>query len=164
MDQGTHVLDLVRWFLGEVSLASGMAQTAFWPIAPLEDNAFALLRTDDGRTASIHVSWTQWKPLFSLELFGTEGYALADGLGGAYGDERAVLGQRDFMAPFAEQVVEFRGEDRSWSAEIKEFLSAIAENREPLASGQDGLEALRLVEAVYTAARTGRTVELQGMA
>jgi len=155
MDQGMHAIDLSRWFLGKFSEVAGFIQTGFWDIAPLEDNAFCLLRTEKGQVASIHVSWTQWKNLFSFELFGKDGYISVEGLGGSYGVEKAVLGKRAFLKPFEEEVIEFRGEDHSWEEEWREFRSAIEENREPLANGYDGLEAVRLAHMVYEAAKKG---------
>ena len=155
MDQGAHAIDLCRWFLGDVADVTAVVDTAYWPIAPVEDNAFVLLRGSSQRIASLHVSWTQWTPLFSLEVFGTDGFATAEGLGGAYGTERATIGRRDFTAPFAETTTEFRGGDRSWTAEWLELLSSIAENRPPLASGADGLEVLRVADAAYRSAQSG---------
>lgn len=160
MEQGIHAVDLARWFLGKFSQVTAFVETRFWNIGPLEDNAFALFRTPAGAVASIHSSLTQWKNLFSFELYGSDGYLAVEGLGGGYGTERAIFGKRDFAAPFAEEVVEFRGEDRSWQEEWKEFASAIGERREPLGTALDGLEAMRLVFAAYESARTGRTVNL----
>lgn len=160
MDQGIHALDLFRWFLGDFLEVTGVLATRFWPISPLEDNVFALLRTPSGQVASLHASWTQWKPLFSFEIFGKEGYILVEGLGGPYGTERAVLAKRAFLEPFREETIEFRGEDWSWHAEWREFSSATRENREPLGNGQDGLEAVRLAEAIYRAAAAGRMERL----
>ncbi|MEE8373616.1 MAG: Gfo/Idh/MocA family oxidoreductase, partial [Dehalococcoidia bacterium] len=130
MDQGMHALDLAGWFLGEFREVCGFGQTAYWDIAPVEDNSFCLLRTATGQVASIHVSWTQWKNLFSLEVFGADGYVLVDGLGGSYGTEKATLGKRTPLLPFREETIEFRGEDHSWIEEWKEFASAIEEGRE----------------------------------
>jgi predicted dehydrogenase len=141
-----------------------MTATRFWDIAPLEDNAFALLRTAAGQVASLHASWTQWKPLFSFEVSGHDGYLAVEGLGGAYGAERAILGRRDFAAPFREEAVEFRGDDRSWEEEWREFVSAVREGREPLASGEDGLAALELANAVYESARSGKAVTPKALA
>ncbi|MHB8490548.1 MAG: Gfo/Idh/MocA family protein, partial [Candidatus Dormibacteria bacterium] len=121
LDQGVHLLDLARWFFGDFSEVKAMLATAYWPIAPLEDNAFVLLRTSRDRVVQLHVSWTEWRNLFSLELFGRDGYVRVDGLGGSYGTETAVLGKRDFDAPFSERVIEYRGEDRSWRSEWAEF-------------------------------------------
>jgi predicted dehydrogenase len=70
MDQGMHAIDLSRWFLGDFSEVVGFLATSFWDVAPLEDNAFALLRTASGQISSIYVSWTQWKICFPLSSLG----------------------------------------------------------------------------------------------
>lgn len=160
MDQGMHVLDLSRWFMGEFREACGFLCTQFWNIAPVEDNAFALLRTERGQVASLHASWTQWKNLFSFELFGQDGYIIVEGLGGSYGTERAILGKRAFLEPFREEIIEFRGEDPSLSKEWQEFVAAIGEDREPLGNGYDGSQALKLACAVYESAEKGSVVKL----
>jgi predicted dehydrogenase len=157
MDQGMHALDLARWFLGEFSESFGIVSTSFWKV-PLEDNAFCLLQTEKGKTASIHVSWTQWKNLFSFEIYGTEGYITVEGLGGSYGTEKAILGKRDFTKPFEEVTIEFRGEDSSWVDEWKEFTSAMKERREPLGSARDGHEAVKLAHIIYKSANEKRTI------
>ncbi len=161
MEQGIHAVDLFRWFLGELTEVVGFTATRFWDTAPLEDNAFALFHTENGQVASIHSSLTQWKNLFSFELFGQDGYIVVEGLGGGYGTERVTLGKRALTEPFKDETTEFRGGDRSWYGEWKEFVSAIEENREPLGNGYDGLEALRLVFAVYESAANGRLVKLR---
>jgi predicted dehydrogenase len=162
MDQGFHVLDLCRWFLGDFAELFAYLSTAYWPIAPLEDNAFVLLRTPQGQLASLHVSWTHWKNLFSFEIFGQDGYIQVEGLGGSYGAERAILGRRDFSQALPEEVIEFRGEDRSWREEWLEFLAAIREDREPLGNGHDALAVHELVQAAYQSSRTGKVVRLHG--
>jgi predicted dehydrogenase len=162
MEQGIHVIDLARWFLGEFAQVTAFVETAFWNIKPLEDNAFALFRTATGTTASIHSSLTQWKNLFSFELYGRDGYITVEGLGGGYGTEKVSLGKCDFAAPFTEEVVDFRGEDRSWHDEWQEFAAAVKERREPLGNAVDGQEAMRLVFAAYESAKAGRAVDLSG--
>jgi predicted dehydrogenase len=152
MDQGIHLLDLARWFLGDFASIAGSMCAYYWDIAPLEDNAFALMSTADGKTALLHASWTQWKPIFSLEVTGRDGYVVAEGLGGAYGVATSILGMRDLTGPFSEERVEFRGEDLSWRAEWREFTLAIKEGRQPSGSGEDGLQALRIAEALYKSA------------
>jgi len=153
MEQGIHAVDLSRWFLGEFREVAAFLANYFWNTEPLEDNGFVLLRTEDGKIASIHSSLTQWKNLFSFEVFGSDGYITVEGLGGSYGTERLIFGGREFMKPFAEEVVEFRGEDRSWFEEWKEFVTCIEEDRGPSGSGYDGLVAMRLVNAAYESAR-----------
>lgn len=158
LDQGVHLVDLARWFLGDFAEATGMLGTWAWDLAPLEDNAFVLLRTPGGAVASLHTSWTQWKNLFRFEVFGTEGSLAVEGLGGSYGEERLTVARRrrEGGAP-DEETHRFPGEDVSWSLEWEELRSAIAERREPLGSGADGYAAARVLDAVYAAARSGRT-------
>lgn len=161
MEQGIHAIDLSRWFLGEFAEVTCFRQSYYWPTGDLEDNAFVLYRTQEGAIATIHSSLTQWKNLFSFEVYGESGQVTVEGLGGGYGTERAILGLRDFTAPFSEKIVEFRGQDSSWAAEWKEFLAAIQGQREPLGNGQDGLESLRLVFAAYEAAAQKRVINPQ---
>jgi predicted dehydrogenase len=159
LDQGVHALDLFRWFAGEFTEMSAMVSSAYWPIE-VEDNAFCLLRTAEGVTASLHASWTQWKNLFSFEVFGESGYLEIEGLGGSYGPERLVIGERRASGAPSEQQIEFLGEDTSWAAEWAEFAAAIREERAPEASGWDGWQALRLAAAAYESARTKGVVRI----
>ena len=162
MDQGIHALDLFRWFLGEFSEVYAVLTRAFWPM-PVEDNAFCTLRTPAGQVAQLHASWTQWKNIFSFEVFGERGYLVVEGLGGNYGQERLVVGRRpDEFGPPEEEIKLFSGADASWAAEWTEFEAAIREARAPVGDVRDGWQALRLVEAAYASSRKGRPVPLNG--
>lgn len=159
LDQGVHLVDLCRWFMGEFTEVGGMLDTAYWEIAPLEDNAYALLRTADGRVAALHTSWTQWRNLFRFEVIGRDGYLLVNGLGGSYGVETLTHGVRDAIPP-TETTTEFPEPDPSWVAEWAELRAALAEGRQPLGNGDDGYEATRLIEAIYRAAAERAVVPL----
>jgi predicted dehydrogenase len=160
MEQGIHIIDLFRWFLGDLADVTAVVETRYWPIEPLEDNAFVTYRTPDGVPASVHSSVTQWKNLFSFEVYGEEGYVAVKGLGGGYGTERLIVGRRTFNEPFAAEITEFRGGDISWQEEWKEFADAIQTRRVPIGDGRDGVEALRLVFAAYESARRGARISL----
>lgn len=161
LDQGVHLVDLCRWFLGDFVQVTGMLGAWFWQIAPLEDNGFALLRTVAGQIATIHTSWTQWKNLFRFEVFGQDGYLLVEGLGGSYGVERLTLGlRRPESGPPEEKFWEFSGPDVSWEAEWGEFKAAIREQRQPLGNGHDGYQVARVIDAIYESAKTGGIIEL----
>jgi len=130
-------------------------------IVQAEDNGFALFRTAGGQVASLHASWTQWKNLFSFEIFGQDGYLIVEGLGGSYGPEQLRVGRRKRGGgPPEQEVLELPGPDPSWEAEWQEFVSAIRETREPWANGHDGWQVMRMVDAVYESARTGQVVHL----
>ncbi len=160
LDQGIHALDLFRWFMGDFQDVYATVTNAFWAM-PVEDNVFCTLRTAAGQVATLHASWTQWKNIFSFEVFGAEGYLIAEGLGGSYGSERLVIGRRSaqFGRP-DEQIMEYSGEDSSWKAEWNEFLAAIREDRRPLGDGYDGWQSLRLVQAAYASSQERRAMLL----
>ncbi len=161
LDQGVHIVDLSRWFIGEIAQAQGFVGTFHWPIQPVEDNAFALLRSVDGGVVSFHSSWTQWKNAFRFEVMGSGGYLRIDGLGGSYGPERLTYARRnEDSSPPDETVESFEGPDRSWHLEWAEFSAAIAANRQPLGNGIDGLAAARILDAVYASAASGAVVEV----
>lgn len=166
LDQGIHVLDLLRWFFGEFSEAVGFIATYVWRAAtseglPVEDNAFAMLRTARGQVAAAHASWTQWKNLFSLEIFGDRGYLIAEGLGGSYGPEQLTIGRRlpEGGVP-VEETLTFPGPDVSWADEWRTFSDAVRTGESAHANGHDGVRALRLVEAIYESARSGRVMRV----
>lgn len=165
LDQGIHVVDLFRWFAGDFGDVFAYTANYCWPApagtAGVEDNAFALFRTATGAIASLHVSWTQWKNLFSLEVFGTAGYIVVEGLGGTYGPSTLRWGRHLATGGAPEETCEaFDGSESSWAREWHEFASAIAEHRQPLGSGVDGLRAAEMVHGAYESALTGGPVRL----
>ncbi len=87
IDQGIHLIDLAGWFLGDFKKVNGHAATYFWKM-PVDDNAFLDLQTAKGRTAWLHVSCTEWKNLFSFEIYGRNTKLHIEGLGGSYGVEK----------------------------------------------------------------------------
>lgn len=159
IEQGTHAIDLFRWFLGEVTEVACMTSRQYFTAQPLEENGMALFRMASGAAASLHTSFTEWKNQFSFELFGENGYGKVEGLGASYGTEKLYIGKRDFDAPFQDRVVEYRGGDVSFRDEWKEFASAIQQNRQPPGNGEDGAAALRIALAAYEADQQ-RTVVL----
>ena len=154
LDQGSHLIDLARWFAGEVSEVSGHLGTFFWPM-PVEDNAFVSLKMTSGAIAWLHTSWTEWKNLFSFEIFGTLGKLQIDGLGGSYGPERLTYYRMlPEMGPPETTSWEFVGADQSWHAEFTHFADCIASGQEPSGSLRDGLANLQVVKTLYE--RSGR--------
>ncbi len=160
LDQGVHVIDLIRWFSGEVKEVYGKIESKFWGIE-VEDNAFAILKTVNDVTASFHVSWTNWKNIFSFEIFGTEGYLRIEGLGGNYGQETLEFGKRKKEGGKPDvELFEFQNEDISWKDEWKEFKKAVKEGREPIGNGLDGLKANAIIDAIYRSSLDNKVVSL----
>jgi len=152
LDQGTHLVDLARWFLGPLALRGAHLPTFFWD-APVEDNAFLHLEGEGGRTAWLHASWTEWQNLFSFEVFGTRGVLKVEGLGGSYGPERltSALMRSGVGLPEVEQW-DFPGDDTSWSEEGRELLGDLGgRTSSDLARLDDALAVLEVVDAAYAA-------------
>jgi predicted dehydrogenase len=149
IDQGVHLIDLARWFLGEFTTVEGTAQTYFWNM-PVDDNAFLMLGTAKRQMAWLHASATEWKNTFSMEIYGRDGKLEISGLGGSYGVERLtwyrMLPQ---MGPPETTSWEYPMADDSWAAELAAFLEDICLHRSPSPNLRDALAALRVVQHVY---------------
>ena len=158
LDQGIHMLDLFRFFMGDFVEIKSMVTTAFWDIN-LEDNAFGLLRDADGRIAMLHSSSTQWKHRFTLELFTSDGYLSVNGILSStrsYGDETITVGHRKFEEVTAtgkprEEIIYF-DTDPSWYLEVKEFMDAVRSGA-PVVHGtsKDARAVMELVHRIYDA-------------
>ncbi len=149
LDQGIHLIDLARSFLGDFAEVSGHIARYFWDW-PVEDNGFALLKTAAGQVAWLHASCTEWKNLFSLEIYGQGGKLAIDGLGGSYGVERlAWYRMLPQMGSPETTIWEYPGEDKSWQAEWSHFMDCIRERRQPTGNLEDAVAALRVVGKVY---------------
>jgi len=153
VDQGMHLIDLARWFLGNFSEVKGMIGTFFWNM-PVEDNAFLMLRTPGGQVASLHATWTEWKNLFSFEIYGRGGKLEISGLGGSYGVERLVFYRMlPEMGPPETTIWEYPGADDSWQREVAEFAEDIRLQRQPSPGLAEAEAAWEIVESVYREAR-----------
>lgn len=149
IDQGSHLIDLARWFLGDLELAFGAAPRYFWP-GEVDDNCFLALTNPDGAMAWLQASWTEWKNVFSFEVMGRDGKLTIEGLGGSYGVERLthhrMLPQ---MGPPETTIWEFPFPDRSFADEFENFIAAIEGREEPLGDIRDAIANLEIIRAVY---------------
>lgn len=153
LDQGVHLIDLARWFLGDFTEVSGHVGTYFWKMS-VEDNGFLMLRTAAGQAAWLHASCTEWKNLFSFEIFGRDGKLQIDGLGGSYGVERLTYYRMlPQMGPPETTIWEYPGADTSWTAEFAHFADCVRAGSEPCGSLRDAHAALSIVHGVYGALR-----------
>lgn len=151
IDQGVHVIDLARWFLGDISEIDGSAHTYFWNM-PVDDNTFMLLKTPQKQVAFLHVSCTEWKNTFSFELYGKRGKLQIDGLGGSYGVERLTYYRMlEEMGPPETTVWEYPMGDNSWEVETAEFMEDIRLGRQPSPGLTDAIATMEIVEKIYKA-------------
>ncbi len=149
IDQGAHLIDLSRWFLGDFPSVRGRARTFFWDM-PVEDNGFLLLETARGQVAFLHAGWTEWKNLFSFEIAGRVGKLEINGLGGSYGTERLTWYKMSpEMGPPETLAWEYPMADDSWHAENAAFFEDIRLGRQPDPGIADAQAMLRIIETVY---------------
>lgn len=149
IDQGIHLIDLSRWFMGDFVRCDGFLPTCFWDIQ-VEDNAFMALHTQAGQMAWLHASWTEWKNMFSFEIYGKAGKLQIDGLGGSYGVEKLTYYKMlPKMGPPETAHWEYPLPDRSWDLEFQEFEKAINEKRQPMGNLEDALAALEVIDHLY---------------
>ncbi|MGD0524470.1 MAG: Gfo/Idh/MocA family oxidoreductase [Polyangiaceae bacterium] len=150
IDQGVHLIDLSRWFLGaELTSVQGRAETYFWKM-PVDDNAFLTLGTDAKQVAHLQVSCTEWKNMFSLEIYARHAKLHWEGLGGSYGPERLYYyAMRPEMGPPDAVIYEYAPADKSWALEWEDFARAVREKTRPSGDVEDALQALRIVDRIY---------------
>lgn len=149
IDQGVHLIDLAGWFLGDFPVVAGHATTSFWAM-PVDDNAFLSLRTAAGQTAWLHVSCTEWKNLFSLEIYGRDAKIAIDGLGGSYGQEKCTYYKMlPQMGPPETTVWDYPAGDGSWALELAAFETDIRTGRAPSPGLPEGIRTLEIVEEIY---------------
>jgi predicted dehydrogenase len=156
LDQGIHMLDLFLHFADDFHEVKGFVTNQYWD-CNVEDNAFVVMRNNNsGVTASLHSTMTQWRHLFSLEVFLEKGYIVLNGLktsSGTYGDEVLTIAKNRTTAPAAtwedEERVTFQT-NQSWRSEVDHFFECIS-NDMPISIGnsKDALKLMTLIDAIY---------------
>jgi predicted dehydrogenase len=153
VDQGSHLIDLARWFLGDFTDGHAALSTFFWDVE-VEDSAFLTLTTSEGRIAWLHATCTEWKNLFSFEIYGRHGKLEINGLGGSYGIESlSFYRMLPEMGPPETSRWEFPAADHSWDTEIAEFVAAIREGRQPVGDAAEALGNMAVIERLYQGGR-----------
>ena len=157
LDQGIHMLDLFLYLGGEFDEVKAFVSNLYWEALELEDNVFAIMKnTKSGMVASLHSTMTQWRHLFSLEIFLEKGYLVLNGLktsSGTYGEEVLSIAKNRTTAPAAiwedEERITFH-ENISWQSEINHFIDSINNNKKVmLGSSDDALRLMKLIDNIY---------------
>ena len=154
LDQGIHMLDLMRLICGEFVEVKSYVSNNYWK-HDVEDNAYALLKDEFGRIAMLNSSATQWQHKFSLDISLTEGYIELSGIlsgSKSYGEEKIKFGKREKESNNGQMESKtFKYlEDNSWRDEIYEFIDAIINDAKiESGSSSDALETMKLVYSIY---------------
>jgi predicted dehydrogenase len=121
----------------------------------VEDNAFIVVKNKTGAIGFFHVSCTEWKNTFSLEIYGKMGKLEINGLGGSYGTEKLTYFKMNSeMGPPETFSWEYPMQDNSWTTEIKQFIDDIVNGSRNSSNLESSLRILNLVNEIYV--RTGR--------
>ena len=152
IDQGIHMLDIFLYLAGDFDKIQAAVSNLYWDL-DIEDNVFAMLQNSKNKiAASLHSTMTQWRNLFSLEVFFEKGYVVLNGLNTSsksYGEEVLNIAKNRSLAPAAiweeEENIHFKT-DNSWEKEIIEFNKSIIENTKPIIG--NSLEALQLIKVI----------------
>ncbi len=157
LDQGIHMVDLMLYFGGPFDDVSAFVSNLYWKIDGIEDNVFAILRNKTtGICASVHSTMTQWRYLFSIEVFLEGGALILNGLktsSGAYGNEILSIKRnpsylRDGRYEFEEQITYHI--DTSWQSEIDHFFECInADSPITYGTSQDAFNVMQLLDRIY---------------
>ena len=154
LDQGIHMVDLMRLFAGEFTEIHSFIENSHWNY-DVEDNAYALMRTKDGKVAMLNSSATQWRHRFYLDINLEKGSLILGGIlsgSKSYGAESLTVvsanPENDRGDP--KEVTTRYNTDPSWFSEIKEFADCIINNREVInGTSNDALQTMKLVYKIY---------------
>lgn len=156
LDQGIHMLDLFLYLGGSFEQTCAFVSNCYWK-TDIEDNVFAILKNSKtGVVASLHSTMTQWRHLFSLEVFLSKGYMVLNGLRTStktYGDEILSIARNRSTAPAAtwedEEKITYH-EDKSWRSEVEHFFDSIEQDTPiKIGSSIDALNVMQTIDAIY---------------
>jgi len=156
LDQGIHMVDLMRLFAGEFEEITSHISNSHWGY-DVEDNAYALMKTANGTVAMLNSSATQWRHQFSLDINLQRGSVILKGIvtgSKSYGAETLTVVRADPDQDNGDPVesIETFNRDLSWEREIHAFVECIKSGHDPQhGTSKDALETLRLVYRIYHA-------------
>jgi 1,5-anhydro-D-fructose reductase (1,5-anhydro-D-mannitol-forming) len=157
LDQGIHMLDLFLYLGGDFDKVHAFVSNLYWNLDGIEDNVFAIMKNSkSGMVASLHSTMTQWRHLFSLEVFLENGYLVLNGLktsSGTYGDEELVIARNRSKAPAATWSDEERHiykTDNSWLHEMEHFVDSISKDTSvKIGNSSDAHNVMLQLEKIY---------------
>jgi len=156
IDQGIHMLDLFLHFGGGFDSVKAEVSNLYWN-SEVEDNAFVILKnTQTKLVASMHSTMSQWRHLFSLEVFLEKGYMVLNGLNTSsmsYGKEVLTIAKNRSAAPAAtweDEIETHYTDNHSWRYELEHFLHSI-QNNSPIMIGNsnDALKLMKVIDEIY---------------
>ena len=156
LDQGIHMVDLIKLFGGECHEVHSYISNGHWGY-DVEDNAYALMRSDTGVVSLLNSSATQWRHRFHLDINLERGSLILGGLvtgTKSYGAETLTVVEADPDNDYGdprEKTTRYN-RDSSWDREIDVFARCIVDDLTVTeGSSVDALQTMRLLYRIYFA-------------
>jgi predicted dehydrogenase len=149
IDQGSHLIELALHFLGPAKVEYAATPSYFWQMN-VEDNVFMALVNKNGNLAFLHASCTEWKNMFSFEIYCKNGKIDISGLGNSYGIQTLTLHKmKPEMGPPISETWEFPDTSYSWRMEMKQFVDDIVKDEKNSDNLSNALEVLEIIDEIY---------------
>lgn len=163
LDNGCHMFDLARYFAGDAAEVYCQMGTLKYEVE-VEDTSVVTLKFESGTLASVENAWTATGWDESFAIYGTKGSL-------EYSNrwEKPVLKHRFRETPNTTwdgtdiAIYDFSMSEKgqgNHSRHINNFIASIEGKRPVICTGEDGLEAVKLVLSSYESARSGQPVKL----
>ena len=148
LDNGCHLLDLSRLFVGNFTSGKGLTSNVFWKNIEVEDTASGIFKTNDDRTATIYCSWRLFSGYFFFEINGSDGYINVDGRFDTHGGDKIYWSNNKEKKLHSKDFSHIK--PNSYLLEIESFISNIKNNNKISPSAEDGLEIMKMIEFIYS--------------
>ena len=148
LDNGCHLLDLSRLFVGNFTSGKGLTSNVFWKNIEVEDTASGIFKTNDDRTATIYCSWRLFSGYFFFEINGSDGYINVDGRFDTHGGDKIYWSNNKEKKLHSKDFSHIK--PNSYLLEIESFISNIKNNNNISPSAEDGLEIMKMIEFIYS--------------
>jgi len=153
LDNGSHLLDIYRWFIGEVVECAGYATNTHHDV-PMEDVALGIFEFSGGAYGFLQSAWTEWDDYMYMELNGSDGYIRVDN---RLPDSEVILGRTD---GYQERYEFSKLPPSSYDNEMADYIDRVNQDKKPIPTGFDGLRAVQMAHGVYRATRNREFVDL----
>ena len=147
LDNGCHLLDLSRFFVGNFISGNGIISNTYWKNISVEDTASGVFKTKEGKTASIFCSWRLLSGYFFFELNGSEGYINVDGRFDTHGGDKIFWSTKKDNKFYTEDFSHIK--PNSYQLEIDNFINNIKNNKPCSPNAKDALEVMRMIKFIY---------------
>jgi len=147
LDNGCHLLDLSRYFIGNFVSGTGITSNTYWKNLEVEDTASGVFKTQDGKTASIFCSWRLLSGYFFFELNGSDGYINVDGRFDTHGGDKIFWSTKKDGKLYSEDFSHLK--PNSYQLEIDNFINNLQQGKQCSPNAGDALEVMRMIDFIY---------------